>query len=57
MKEPSTYAGLAGVFILIGVSMDDFNIYVTAITGILSFIAIVMKETKGEETNVGSERA
>ena len=44
MKEPSSWAGLAGLAMLAGLSMDEFNHYVQAITGILAFMAIVMKE-------------
>ena len=44
LKEPSSWAGLAGLGLLVGLSMDDFNLYVQAITGALAFMAIVMKE-------------
>jgi len=44
LKEPSSWAGLAGIALLAGLSMDDFNLYVQAITGALAFMAIVMKE-------------
>jgi len=44
LKEPSSWAGLAGLALLAGLSMDDFNLYVQALTGVLAFLAIVMKE-------------
>ena len=44
LKEPSRWAGLAGLALLAGLSMDDFNLYVQAITGVLAFMAIVMRE-------------
>ena len=44
LKEPSSWAGLAGLALLAGLSMDDFNLYVQAITGVLAFMAIAMRE-------------
>ena len=46
LKEPSTWAGLAGLALLLGVSMDEFNIYVQALTGALAFVSIVAKEAR-----------
>ena len=43
-KEPSTYAGLGGAALLLGVSMDEFNLWVGAISGVAFFISIVLKE-------------
>ena len=45
LKEPSTWAGFAGIAMLMGLSTDQFNLYVQAITGVLAFMAIIMKET------------
>jgi hypothetical protein len=50
LKEPSTWAGLAGLALIFGLPQEVFLEYVTAITGALAFVAIVMKEgDKGEE--------
>ena len=46
LKEPSTWAGLAGLALLFGLSQAQFDTYVQAITGLLAFMAIVMKEAK-----------
>jgi hypothetical protein len=46
LKEPSTWAGLAGLALLFGLTQDQFDIYVGAVTGALSFAAIILKETK-----------
>ena len=43
-KEPSTFAGLAGVAMLYGVTSDDFNLWVGAVTGVCLFLSIVLKE-------------
>lgn len=45
LKEPSTWAGLAGIAMLMGLSTDQFNLYVQAVTGVLTFMAIILKET------------
>lgn len=47
-KEPSTYAGLGGAAMLYGLSMDQFDIYVTAISGIFLFLSVVLKEVKSD---------
>jgi len=46
LKEPSTWAGLAGLGLLFGMSRDEFDIYVGAITGALAFVSIILKESK-----------
>ncbi len=43
-KEPSTYAGLGGVAMLYGVSQDEFQGWVGAVSGVALFISIVLKE-------------
>ncbi len=43
-KEPSTYAGLGGVAMLYGVSQDEFQGWVAAVSGVFLFISIVLKE-------------
>ena len=43
-KEPSTYAGLGGIALLYGVSADEFQGWVAALSGVFLFISIVLKE-------------
>ena len=45
-KEPSTYAGLGGAALLYGVSMDQFDIYVTAVSGVFLFLSVILKEVR-----------
>ena len=48
LKEPSTYAGLAGLAVVAGLSTDMFNEYVAAIAGVFGFIAIFLGESKSD---------
>lgn len=43
-SEPSTYAGLAGIAMILGMSADEFQNYANAIAGIFGFAAIVLGE-------------
>jgi len=43
-KEPSTYAGLAGIAMLYGVTADEFAGWVAALAGLFSFVSIVLQE-------------
>lgn len=47
LSEPSTWAGLGGLAVILGISMDEFNQYVVAITGGLGFILSVVFAEKG----------
>lgn len=44
-KEPSTWAGLGGSAMLIGVSQQEFDAWVAAVSGVCLFISIILKET------------
>lgn len=46
LKEPSTYAGLAGLALVIGMEAQEFQGYVNAVAGALGFISILLKEGK-----------
>ncbi len=48
-KEPSTYAGLGGAALLYGVSADEFQGWVGALSGAFLFISIVLKEVGSDE--------
>ena len=44
LKEPSTYAGLAGVALAVGISADEFAGIAAAIAGFFGFIAAIKGE-------------
>ena len=44
LKEPSTYAGLGGAALLAGYSMDTFNLWVGAVSGVFLVLSIVLRE-------------
>lgn len=43
-KEPSSYAGLMGVALLVGQTSEEFEIYANVVAGVCAFAALVMKE-------------
>lgn len=43
-KEPSTYAGLAGIALLLGLNSAEFSIYANAVAGLFGFLSIILKE-------------
>jgi len=51
LKEPSTYAGLSGIALLIGVSSEEFQMYAGAAAGLFAFAAIILKETGNANKN------
>jgi hypothetical protein len=44
LKEPSTYAGLSGLAMAIGISTDLYNAAAAAIAGVAGLIAVVLAE-------------
>ena len=52
LKEPSTYAGLSALTVIGGLSLDTFNLYVAAISGLFAFVAILMKEGKSNDKEI-----
>ena len=48
LKEPSTYAGLAAVAVALGISMEDFDMWVAAIAGLAGFVAMFVKDPGSE---------
>lgn len=48
LREPSTYSGLAGVAILLGMTQEGFAQYVLAVSGLVGFVASVFLPEKGE---------
>lgn len=49
LKEPSTYAGLSGLAMAIGVSTDLYNAAAAAIAGIAGLIAVILSEKAKSE--------
>jgi len=46
LKEPSTYAGLSGLMIAIGLSSEQWSVISTAIAGVAGIVAMVLKDRK-----------
>jgi hypothetical protein len=44
--EPSTYAGLAGLMLAIGVSNESWTVISTAVAGVAGLIAMFLNEGK-----------
>jgi hypothetical protein len=51
LSEPSTYAGLAGLAIIVGLNNDEIKLLGETLAGIFSFLAILMGETKMTDGN------
>ena len=46
LKEPSTYAGLSGLMIAIGLSTEQWSVISTAIAGVAGIVAMILKDKK-----------
>jgi hypothetical protein len=44
LAEPSTYAGLSGLALALGLTTDDFQGYAMGIAGVFSFVAVLLGE-------------
>lgn len=44
LKEPSTYAGLGGAAMLLGIQAPQFNEWTSAAAGVALFVSIFIKE-------------
>lgn len=44
LKEPSTYAGLSGLAVAIGISTELYNAAAVAIAGVAGLVAVVLAE-------------
>lgn len=49
LREPSTYAGLAGLALAVGVSAEQWAAISTAVAGVAGVIAIFVREKATEE--------
>lgn len=46
LKEPSTYAGLSGIALALGVSGELYNAAAGAIAGVAGLISVILAERK-----------
>lgn len=46
LKEPSTWAGIAGLAVLFGVDPEKANLIVQAIGGVAAALAVIIPEKK-----------
>jgi len=54
LKEASTWASLAGLAVLAGISVEQFQEYILAVSGLFAFIGIFLKE-KGSTSEESGE--
>ena len=47
LKEPSTYAGVSGLMIAIGLSQEQWTLVSTVLAGLAGLAAMFLKEKKG----------
>jgi len=45
LAEPSTYAGLAGIAVILGIEVDAFQSVANSIAGVFGFVAIIIGES------------
>jgi len=50
LKEPSTYAGFAGLALVVGITAEDWAAYSTIAIGIASGLAMLMSERGAPES-------
>ena len=48
LSEPSTWAGLGGLALLLGLSQEDWMQYTAAVTGAAGFVLAIIFGEKGE---------
>ena len=44
LKEPSTYAGLSGLALALGISTDGFEMIAGSVAGFFGFVSIILGE-------------
>jgi predicted permease len=44
LREPSTYAGIAGLVLSLGISNEEYQIWTTAIAGVAGLVAMLLTE-------------
>lgn len=49
LKEPSTWAGLGGLAVALGMTQESFNELVMAVTGAVGFVAAVFLGEKRQK--------
>lgn len=48
LKEPSTYAGLSGLVIMFGISIDQYQLYANAIAALAALASMILSEKTKE---------
>ncbi|MFN3231686.1 MAG: hypothetical protein ACE363_05950 [Alphaproteobacteria bacterium] len=48
LREPSSWAGLAGAAILLGATDAEVQMWANAAAGLCAFLALILPETKGQ---------
>ncbi len=46
LKEPSTYAGLSGLMIAVGLSAEQWSMVSTVLAGLAGLVAMILKDKK-----------
>tara|TARA_R100001244_G_scaffold111340_1_gene82362 strand:- start:395 stop:556 length:162 start_codon:yes stop_codon:yes gene_type:complete len=46
LREPSTYAGLAGLMLAIGVTSDEWSTISAGLAGVAGIVAMILKDNK-----------
>lgn len=49
LKEPSTFAGLSGIALALGVSGELYNAAAAAIAGVAGLVAVIMADKSNAE--------
>lgn len=44
LKEPSTYAGLSGAALALGISTEGFEMIAGSVAGVFAFVSIILGE-------------
>tara|TARA_R100001443_G_scaffold20068_1_gene31947 strand:- start:12645 stop:12806 length:162 start_codon:yes stop_codon:yes gene_type:complete len=46
LKEPSTYAGLSGLMLAVGLSQEQWSMISTVLAGVAGLVAMILKDRK-----------
>jgi hypothetical protein len=46
LREPSTFAGLSGLALAVGLSQDQFTAIANAVAGLAGLLAVILAEKK-----------
>ena len=54
LSEPSTWSGLAGLAVLLGMTQEEYIQYTLAITGLIGFVLAVILPEKSQPAEPGA---